>query len=90
MNDQNKNIDVKGKQFADDRLYWRKRNRYYYNSIEKLLKFTIPEGSSVLEIGCAAGDTLNAVNPSPGVGIDINPYLIEEAKKKYAGWNSIV
>ena len=85
MNDQNKNIDVKGKQFADDRLYWRKRNRYYYNSIEKLLKFTIPEGSSVLEIGCAAGDTLNAVNPSPGVGIDINPYLIEEAKKKYPG-----
>ena len=49
------------------------------------MRFTIPAGSSVLEIGCAAGDTLNAVCPSTGVGLDINPFLIEEAKKKYPG-----
>ena len=83
MSKDKKHIDPKSKQFAEERLYWRKRNKYYYNSIEKLLRFTIPEGSSVLEVGCAAGDTLNTVKPSRGLGMDFNPYLIEEAKNRY-------
>lgn len=76
-------IDVKSKEFAEERKYWRKRNRYYYESIEKLLKFTVPENSSVLEVGSASGQSLAAVNPSLGVGIDINPYLVEDAQKNY-------
>lgn len=78
-----RNIDITSLKFADDRLYWRKRNRYYYDSIEKFLKFTIPEGSSVMEIGCASGDTLASVKPLVGLGIDINPYLIKEAEHRY-------
>lgn len=81
MTEDQTNIDFKKQ--AEQKLYWRKRNKYYYNSIEKLLKFTIPENSSVLEVGCASGDTLNAVSPAKGLGLDINPYLVEEAKKRY-------
>ena len=75
--------DINQKNYCEEKLYWRKRNRYYYKSIEDLLKFPIPENSSVLEIGCAAGDTLASVAPAKGEGIDINKYLIETAKEKH-------
>jgi len=59
----------------------RKRNRYYYSQIKKLLVFNIPENSKVLEVGCANGELLAAVNPSFGVGIDISSNLLKEAGK---------
>jgi hypothetical protein len=30
---------------------WRAKNRYYYESLEKILRFHVPTGSSVLVIG---------------------------------------
>src|SRR5262249_44476056 len=38
---------------ADDRDKFRKKNAYYHEEIERLAKFFIPEGASVLEIGCS-------------------------------------
>jgi hypothetical protein len=40
-------------------------------------------GSSIIEIGCATGDTLASLNPGRGVGIDISPGMIEIAKRKH-------
>ncbi len=59
-----------------------RRNRYYYKDILKFLKFSIPEGSRVLEIGCGTGYVLKALKPSRGVGIDISAGMIEEARKE--------
>ena len=40
-------------------------------------------GSRVLDIGCATGEMLAAVKPGYGVGIDISPAAIEEARRKH-------
>jgi ubiquinone/menaquinone biosynthesis C-methylase UbiE len=62
---------------------WKERNSYYHKSVEHLFQFLITPNSSVLEIGCATGDLLQAVQPAEGVGIDISPAMIGIAQKKY-------
>lgn len=63
-------------------LYIRK-NSYYYNDLISFFRFHIPEGSSVLEIGCGTGDILNGVKPARGVGIDISSEMVNIASSKY-------
>jgi ubiquinone/menaquinone biosynthesis C-methylase UbiE len=60
-----------------------KRNRYYYKDMIKFLRFNIPEGSRVLEIGCGTGFVLNALKPSRGVGIDFSRGMAAAARDKY-------
>jgi ubiquinone/menaquinone biosynthesis C-methylase UbiE len=62
---------------------WNRRNRYYYQDIQKLHNFIIPSGSTVLEIGCGTGDLLAATNPELGVGIDFSEQVISLAKDKH-------
>jgi len=70
-------------EYALSKTYWRKRNSYYHTELDKYLKSIIKPGSKVLEVGCGEGDTLAFINPSIGVGIERNPYLINRAIKKY-------
>lgn len=60
-----------------------RRNRYYYKDLKKFFAFNVPEGSSILEIGCGTGYLLNALKPARGVGIDISPKMIEIAEETY-------
>lgn len=76
-------MDKRSKEYADLKLRYRRRNKYYYNSIESHLRLSIPEGANILELGCAAGDTINMLSPYLGIGVDFNPHLIEQAKKIY-------
>jgi len=62
---------------------WRSKNRYYYESIERLVRFHVPSGASVLEIGCGTGDLLSALAPRRGVGLDLSPKTVELARAKY-------
>lgn len=64
---------------------WKQRNRYYYAQVQRLIRFLIPPGSSVLEVGCATGDDLAALQPGIGVGIDRSAEMIERARKKHPG-----
>lgn len=50
------------------------RYRYYYNFLERLYAYTIPQGQKVLHIGCADGFILRAIKPSYAVGIDDNSF----------------
>jgi ubiquinone/menaquinone biosynthesis C-methylase UbiE len=63
--------------------WWAKRNRYYYQDLDRLHKFLIPAGSKVLEIGCGTGDLLTKIDSGLGVGIDFSEKVIEVAKSKY-------
>jgi SAM-dependent methyltransferase len=47
------------------------------------MQFLIPKKSSVLEIGCALGDLLDAVDPSVGVGVDVSQKMVQLAQQKY-------
>src|SRR5580765_4882322 len=71
--------------FAEERDRWRAKNRAYYQAIERLVKFDVPEGASVLEVGCGTGDLLAALKPARGVGLDISAKQLEIARRKHAG-----
>jgi ubiquinone/menaquinone biosynthesis C-methylase UbiE len=68
---------------AGDREKWRQKGAYYHKELEKYLRFLIPANSSVIEIGCGIGETLAALKPANGLGIDISPRMIEIARKNF-------
>jgi SAM-dependent methyltransferase len=68
---------------ASTRDKWKKRNRFYQKIIEKQFAFIIPEGATVLELGCSTGDLLNAVKPGKGIGVDFSAKILEIARHKY-------
>lgn len=58
---------------------YRRRYRYFWNDIVKYCNYFIREDESVLEIGCAGGDLIAALNGHKKVGIDFSPAMIEVA-----------
>ena len=68
---------------APDRDKWIERNAFYYEQDRDYMRFLIPEGQSVLDLGCGAGDLLASLKPSRGVGVDFSNRMIEIAKGKY-------
>ena len=75
---------------APKRKQWKRKRKYYNQSLEKYFSFIIPEGSSVLEIGCGTGELLNAVKPSYGVGIDFSAEMIKIAKESFPDYTFMV
>lgn len=69
--------------FAPERDRWRARNAAYYEAIERLVKFAVPKGSRVLEVGCGTGELLAALEPSDGLGVDISSGMIAQARAKH-------
>lgn len=68
---------------AEDREYWQKKGSYYYEDQRRYLRFLIPEGLRVLEIGCGLGDQLAAVKPARGLGIDLSEMMVKEASRRH-------
>lgn len=66
-----------------NRNYWIKKNKYYYEQEITYLKFLIPEGKKIIEIGCGNGIILSSLSPSYGLGVDFHPNFIKEAKQTY-------
>ncbi|MBI3664812.1 MAG: glycosyltransferase [Acidobacteria bacterium] len=60
-----------------------RKNRNYFDGIIRLCRFLVPQGSRVLEIGCANGDLLAALNPAYGVGLDLSSRMVEVAQKRH-------
>jgi len=69
---------------------WRRKNRYYYEEVERIVRFHVPQGASVLEIGCGSGDLLAALAPSRGIGVDLSPKTVEIARSKHPGLTFLV
>jgi SAM-dependent methyltransferase len=65
---------------VDERATWLERHRFYYGEDRNYLRFLIPSGKRVLDIGCGAGDLLNALQPREGIGIDFSPAMVARAK----------
>ena len=75
---------------AEEYDAWKEKASYYYDLMADIYRQFIPEGSSVLEIGCGTGTLLAKVLPSRGVGIDISPKMIAIAAVRHPGLRFLV
>ncbi len=66
------------------RSQWRRKASFFHEEDDAYLHFLIPPGLRVLEIGCGTGDTLAALKPSFGVGLDFSPSVVAEAKAAHS------
>ncbi len=69
--------------FAGERERWVAKNRYFYEDEVAFLRFLVPPGRRVLELGCGTGRLLASLQPSSGVGVDISPAMIAEARRRH-------
>jgi ubiquinone/menaquinone biosynthesis C-methylase UbiE len=70
---------------AAERWRWIEKNAAYYADDRRYMRFLIPEGAKVLDLGCGTGDLLAALRPLRGVGIDLSPRMVEEAQRRHPG-----
>lgn len=69
--------------FAPIRERWIKSNTYFYNKVERMLRFIIEPGRRVLNLRCQNGFFLDALNPSVGVGVEITREMADIARQRY-------
>ncbi len=62
---------------------YRSFKQYYWNDIVSYCNFYIQDHETVLEIGCANGDTLSKIKGSGKTGIDFSESMIAEARKAH-------
>ena len=62
---------------------WRRRNRYFHEEDACYMRFLVPPGLRVLELGCGTGSLLARLEPSEGIGVDFSPAMIEIACARY-------
>src|ERR1700754_2121684 len=76
--------------FAAARSEWRRKASFFHREDENYLRFLIPKGARVLEIGCGIGDTLAGLEPSFGVGLDFSPAMIAQARQRHPDLTFVV
>src|SRR3954447_7798053 len=70
---------------VDELDRWRKINAAYHEDDYKFMRFLVPPGKRVLELGCGRGDLLAALQPSFGVGVDFGAATLARAKARHPG-----
>ncbi|HKU08335.1 MAG TPA: glycosyltransferase [Bradyrhizobium sp.] len=69
---------------------WRRFNAAYHDDDRKFMRFLIPPGKRVLELGCGSGHMLAALQPSYGVGVDFSAKAVERARLLYPHLNFVL
>ncbi|TSC77195.1 MAG: glycosyl transferase family 2 [Parcubacteria group bacterium Gr01-1014_31] len=64
---------------------WRAKNSYYYQWLGRLLRFILPPGGQVVDVGSGLGDLLSAVAPTRGVGLDFSPAMTAISARRHPG-----
>ncbi|MGJ8652900.1 MAG: glycosyltransferase [Opitutaceae bacterium] len=62
----------------------RKKQGGFHAQMIRKLRHHIRPGSRVLEWGCGRGDLLAQLEVSRGVGVDVSPKMVEQAKAKHS------
>src|SRR5437764_1021821 len=61
---------------------WIDRNRYYYELLNRLLRFLVEPQKKVLSVRCGTGNLLANVQSTEGKGVDICPEIVEIAQQR--------
>jgi SAM-dependent methyltransferase len=64
---------------------WLQKGAFFHSEDLRYLRFVIPEGSRVLELGCGTGHLLAALKPSYGVGVDFSGGMVAQARAAHPG-----
>src|SRR5450432_4887579 len=75
---------------VDELDRWREFNTAYHEDDGKFMRFLIPPGKRVLELGCGRGELLAALKPSYGVGVDFGAKVIARANALYPALNFVL
>jgi SAM-dependent methyltransferase len=67
-------------ELAPERNRWLNRGAFFHSEDIRYLKFLIPAGVRILELGCGNGHLLSALKPSKGVGIDLSSTMVAQAR----------
>ncbi len=62
---------------------WIARNAYFYHEDRRYMRFLVPPGLKVLDLGCGSGELLAALAPAVGVGVDFSASAIELARARH-------
>ena len=68
---------------ARQRQSWIRRNDAYYKDDLAYMRFLIPEGASILDLGCGTGDLLAGLKPRRGVGVDFSEEMVNIAREQH-------
>jgi SAM-dependent methyltransferase len=68
---------------SQERAQWIAHHSFYYREDWNYMRFLVPKGMRILDLGCGAGGLLNALDPSVGVGIDFSAAMVETAKANH-------
>ena len=79
-----KNVKEFFDKIAVDRINYRKKRAYYWESITKYINYFLTDDKSVLEIGCGTGELIVKIKGKEKVGIDFSELMIENAKKQFS------
>ena len=66
------------------------RNQFYYEDDWRYMRFLVPEGLRVLELGCGTGQLLAKLKPAVGVGVDFSSEMIAIARRNNPQYTFIV
>lgn len=76
-------IRVLADKMAPERARWIARNAYFYEQDRRYMRFLVPAGARVLDLGCGTGDLLASLEPSLGIGVDFSPAMIAQARQSH-------
>jgi SAM-dependent methyltransferase len=84
LSDRQEDIRAIFDRLAPEREFWIERNRYFYTADQDYMRFLVPKGLKILEIGCGNGHLIYALRPSRGVGLDVSEAMIEVARRQFS------
>jgi ubiquinone/menaquinone biosynthesis C-methylase UbiE len=87
-------VDPAAKTYQQDRIAhwnaiarkldsWQGMGGWYHRRLQEIYRFHVSPDQNILEIGCAEGHLLAALQPARGVGVDFSEEMICRAKKHY-------
>jgi SAM-dependent methyltransferase len=83
LTDRKSRIRELANRIGNERRSWLIRNKFFYSEDRRYMRFLVPSGQRILDLGCGTGDLLAELRPSYGVGVDFSEAMLDVARKEH-------